>query len=106
MFMEPWILRGSCKVNVKPRASLSLQETLSIHDSMTFQKLNSFLEKYQVEYKDYLLQSRHLELEDLETVRPSVKYWHKDTATTQSLMSRLAILTEVLKPSAPVDYRQ
>ena len=39
MFMESYILRVSCKVNVKPEASLTLQETQSIHDSMNIQKI-------------------------------------------------------------------
>ena len=39
MFMESYILRVSCKVNVKPEASLTLQETQSIHDSMNIPKI-------------------------------------------------------------------
>ena len=39
MFIESYILRVSCKVNVKPEASLTLQETQSIHDSMNIQKI-------------------------------------------------------------------
>ena len=41
MFVESWILRISCKVNVKPE--LTLQETQSIHDSMNIKKMISFL---------------------------------------------------------------
>ena len=41
MFMESRMLRVSCKVNVKPelQASLTLQETRSIHDSMNIPKI-------------------------------------------------------------------
>ena len=38
MFMESWILRVSCKVNVKPEA-LTLHETRSIHDSMNIPQI-------------------------------------------------------------------
>ena len=43
MFIESWILRVSCKVNVKPihdsiRASINLQENRSIHDTMNIPK--------------------------------------------------------------------
>ena len=44
--MESWILRVSCKVNVKPSHvnfargfTLTLQETQSIHDSMNIPKI-------------------------------------------------------------------
>ena len=39
MVMESWLLRVSCKVNVKPGFTLTLQETRSIHDSMRIPKI-------------------------------------------------------------------
>ena len=44
MFMEFWILQEACKANMKPEgkpllASLTLQETQSIHDSRNLPKI-------------------------------------------------------------------
>ena len=44
LFMASWILRVACEVNVKPehetlQASLTLQETQSIHDSMNIPRI-------------------------------------------------------------------
>ena len=67
--MESWILRVSCKVNVKPEYfskegkeslkgfTFTLQETQSIHDSMNIPKLEfialfTFYYKY-LKYKNY-----------------------------------------------------
>ena len=40
MFMESWILRVSCKINVRKGLTLALQETWSIHDSMNIPKID------------------------------------------------------------------
>ena len=57
MFTESWILRVSCKANVKP---FTLQETRSIHDSMNIPNIEFiayfyiFFYKY-LKYKKYFL---------------------------------------------------
>ena len=46
LFMDLFILRVSCKVSEAPRASLTLQESRSIHDSMNRSKIEFISEIY------------------------------------------------------------
>ena len=46
MFMESWILPVSCKVNMNPYFTLTLQVTPGIHDSMNIPKIEFIVYNY------------------------------------------------------------